>query len=90
MLLLSVSGKTLRCLGNASEVAVNTGPFFNGRISVEGASDESCSVSGNHTSSLRIYTMTINHLLCGSKIVVSTDSPHEAAHMNRPLIRPPE
>ena len=74
VLLLSVSGKTLRCLGNASEVAVNTGPYFNGKISVEGASDESCSLYGNQSSAAQIYTMTINHILCGSKIVSTLSS----------------
>jgi hypothetical protein len=71
---VSVSGKTIKCLGNQSEVAVNTGPFFDGKISVEGApidSDSRCSLYGNHSSSKEIYTMTINHVLCGSKVVVS-------------------
>ena len=67
----SVSGKTLRCLGNASEVAVHTGPYFSGKIAVEGATHDSCSLYGNQSSGLQTYTMTINHLLCGSKVVVS-------------------
>ena len=53
---------------------MNTGPFFNGKISVEGApldQDSRCSLYGNHSSIKEIYTMTINHLLCGSKVVVS-------------------
>lgn len=66
-----VTGKTIRCLGNQSEVVVNTGPYFNGKISVEGATDDSCVVYGNKSSSLEAYTIKINHVLCGSKIVVS-------------------
>lgn len=69
-----VSGKTITCLGNTSEVAVNTGPYFNGKISVEDTSRRECSIFGNRSSSLDLYTMTINHTLCGSKIVVSSQS----------------
>lgn len=54
-----------------SEVAVNTGPYFGGKISVEGATDESCFLYGNQSSPLEVYTMTINHALCGSKMIVS-------------------
>ena len=67
----AVLGKTLKCLGNQSEVAVNTGPYFNGKIYVEGALDDSCTLYGNQSSSKEIYTMTINHVLCGSRVVVS-------------------
>ncbi|KAI1293594.1 hypothetical protein HDE_06254 [Halotydeus destructor] len=63
------SGKTMVCLSNATEVIVHTGPYFNGKISVENVPDDGCSVFGNHSSPLDTYTLTIHHGRCGSQIV---------------------
>ncbi|CAG2100939.1 unnamed protein product [Medioppia subpectinata] len=65
----SFSAKTSRCLANTSDVVVNTGPYFSGKITVEYANDHRCSVYGNRTSNLSIYTLTILHDVCGSKII---------------------
>jgi len=65
----SFSAKTSRCLANTSDVVVNTGPYFSGKITVEYASDHRCSVYGNRSSGQNVYTLTILHDVCGSKII---------------------
>ncbi|CAG2162412.1 unnamed protein product, partial [Oppiella nova] len=64
-----VSAKTSRCLANTSDVVVQTGPYFSGKITVEYANDQRCSVYGNRTSMQSVYTLTILHDVCGSKII---------------------
>jgi len=80
------SGQTIRCLGNVSEVAVNTGPYFGGKISVEGATDESCFLYGNQSSPLEVYAMTINHALCGSKMINNSIETMIVVHENREIL----
>lgn len=65
----SFSAATSRCLANTSDVVVNTGPYFSGKIAVEDAYDNRCSVYGNRSSSQNVYTLTILHDVCGSKII---------------------
>ena len=53
---------------------MHTGPYFGGKISVEGAGEEDaalCARFGNRSSSQATYTLAIDHQLCGSKIIVS-------------------
>jgi len=68
--MLTVSARTSRCLANTSDVIVNTGPYFSGKIAVEDAYDNRCSVYGNRSSTQNVYTLTILHDVCGSKIIV--------------------
>jgi hypothetical protein len=65
----SFSAQTSRCLANTSDVIVNTGPYFSGKIAVEDAFDNRCSVYGNRSSTQNVYTLTILHDVCGSKII---------------------
>jgi hypothetical protein len=44
---LSVAAKATKCLADSSEVVVETGPFFGGRISVEDSTIPGCFVKGN-------------------------------------------
>ncbi|KAH9397596.1 hypothetical protein TYRP_003918 [Tyrophagus putrescentiae] len=70
-----VSAKTSRCLANSSVIEVHTGPYFGGKISVEGAGEEDaarCARFGNRSSSQATYTLAIDHQLCGSKIINKT------------------
>lgn len=60
-----------RCLANASEVLVQTGRYFAGRISVEGQTDPRCSLLGNRSSEQTSYLFRIDHHVCHSKL---TDS----------------
>lgn len=67
----SVSARTNRCLANTTDVVVNTGPYFSGKISVEDTNnDNRCCVYGNRNSTQDTYTLTILHDVCGSKIIV--------------------
>jgi len=68
--IIAVSAQTSRCLANTSDVIVNTGPYFSGKIAVEDAFDNRCSVYGNRSSTQSVYTLTILHDVCGSKIIV--------------------
>lgn len=60
-----------KCLANVSEVVVNTGRYFGGRISVEDSHEPKCNLLGNRSSEQSSYLFRIDHQLCGSKIVVS-------------------
>ncbi|RWS13330.1 hypothetical protein B4U79_15870 [Dinothrombium tinctorium] len=64
-----VSARTILCLANASDVLVNTGPYFGGKVAVENATDERCAVYGNRSDSKEVYKLTIIHDFCGSKII---------------------
>ncbi|CAG0909446.1 unnamed protein product, partial [Darwinula stevensoni] len=54
-----------RCLADACEIDIETGPHFGGRIGVE-SSD--CGVRGEPASSRAIYTLRIEHGECGSRV----------------------
>lgn len=60
-----------KCLADVSEVLVNTGRYFGGRISVEDSSDPRCNLIGNKSSEQSSYLFRIDHQACDSKIVVS-------------------
>ncbi|XP_065352692.1 uncharacterized protein LOC135947704 [Cloeon dipterum] len=72
------SARATQCLANSTEVEVDTGPYFGGRISVESlggqpgeispASDDessSCSVWGNANSPQSTYKLRFDHNICG-------------------------
>lgn len=63
------SARASRCLGNSTDVEVQTGPFFAGKISVEDVQDERCAIYGEQTDPRSVYTLTIDHSICGSKKV---------------------
>lgn len=60
-----------KCLADVSEVVVNTGRYFGGRISVEDSSDPRCNLIGNKSSEQTSYLFRIDHEICDSKVVVS-------------------
>ncbi|CAL1283850.1 unnamed protein product [Larinioides sclopetarius] len=63
------SAYATNCLANSSDIVVHTGPYFGGKIAVEGSSDERCCLYGNRSSSQDTYTLKIDHHLCGSLTV---------------------
>ncbi|KAH7640210.1 uncharacterized protein LOC124496208 [Dermatophagoides farinae] len=65
----SFMARTLRCLANISEIQVFTGPYFGGRISVEGTDNPACLINGDRTNPKDSYNFTISHELCKSKTV---------------------
>ena len=65
-----VNARTLRCLANQSEIQVFTGPYFGGRISVEGSDNPACLINGDRNNPENSYNFTINHELCKSKTIV--------------------
>lgn len=60
-----------KCLSDVSEVVVNTGRYFGGRISVENSADPRCNLLGNKSSEQTSYLFRIEHEICDSKVVVS-------------------
>lgn len=60
-----------KCLSDVSEVVVNTGRYFGGRISVENSADPRCNLLGNKSSEQTSYLFRIDHDICDSKVVVS-------------------
>ncbi|XP_062549141.1 uncharacterized protein LOC134213805 [Armigeres subalbatus] len=59
------SAHATQCLPHASEIEVETGPYFGGRISSENGH---CSIQGDANSSQESYTMRIEHENCGSHV----------------------
>lgn len=59
------SATASKCLPNESEIVVETGPNFTGRISSENGK---CFVDGNSNEDTNSYTLHIDHEECGSKI----------------------
>lgn len=65
------AAEATRCLADVSELSINTGRFFGGRISVEDSQDPRCQLFGNRSSEQSTYLFRIDHSLCKSKLVVS-------------------
>uniref|UniRef100_A0A1S4GWI0 Uncharacterized protein n=1 Tax=Anopheles gambiae TaxID=7165 RepID=A0A1S4GWI0_ANOGA len=59
------SAHATQCLPHASEIEVETGPFFGGRIAAENGN---CGIQGDASSPQESYTMRIDHEQCGSKV----------------------
>lgn len=59
------SAVATKCLPNESEILVETGPNFGGRISSENGE---CSIQGNAKDGRDAYTMRIDHERCGSQV----------------------
>lgn len=53
------------CLGDRSEIDVATGPYFGGKISVEGVEDDRCTWIGNPKDPRIIHTFIVDHKICG-------------------------
>ncbi|XP_061401108.1 uncharacterized protein LOC133336848 [Musca vetustissima] len=65
------SAQATRCLPNASEIEVETGPNFGGKIVVDGGN---CGVKGNPNDSKDKYVMRIDHKACGSMVKPETNT----------------
>ncbi|XP_050076787.1 uncharacterized protein LOC126563961 isoform X1 [Anopheles maculipalpis] len=59
------SAHATQCLPDASEIEVETGPYFGGRIAAENGN---CGIQGDVSSPQESYTMRIDHDKCGSKV----------------------
>ncbi|EAT48233.1 AAEL000683-PA [Aedes aegypti] len=59
------SAHATQCLPHASEIEVETGPYFGGRISSENGH---CNIQGDANSPQESYTMRIEHENCGSHV----------------------
>ncbi len=59
------SAEATKCLPNESEILIETGPFFGGRISSENGE---CSITGNAKDEKNSYVMRIDHERCGSQV----------------------
>jgi hypothetical protein len=78
----SVSARSIVCEPSRTRVEIETGPYFGGQISVDGASfptsagstDRFCFVNGNATSRQTSYIFEIDHEKCdGVKVRPLTD-----------------
>lgn len=69
----TVLAQATKCLADASEIEVETGPYFGGRIVAEGGAagttvDSDCGIAGDVHSTQDRYVMRIDHEKCGSKV----------------------
>ncbi|XP_016964739.1 uncharacterized protein LOC108034362 [Drosophila biarmipes] len=60
-----------QCLPHASEIEVETGPYFGGRIVVDGGN---CGIKGDASDAADKYTMRIDHKECGSLVKPETST----------------
>ncbi|ALC38760.1 CG16798 [Drosophila busckii] len=65
------SAHATQCLAHASEIEVETGPYFGGRIVVDGGD---CGIKGNPQNPVTSYTMRIDHKQCGSMVKPETNT----------------
>lgn len=59
------SAVATKCLPNESEIVIETGPYFGGRIASENGE---CGIQGNALEETETYTMRIDHEKCGSTV----------------------
>lgn len=74
------------CLPQESEIEVSTGPYFAGRIAVESADSERCTVDGDPNSPRDTYTLRISHDVCGSKVNETTVATFVLVQENLPIL----
>nr|XP_024218279.1 uncharacterized protein LOC106677375 [Halyomorpha halys] len=82
------SARAVSCLPDVSEVEVETGPYFQGRIGVESGP---CSIDGDPNSPKDTYLLRIQHADCGSAsndtavstFVLVQESSHILTHSTR-------
>ncbi|XP_012159110.1 uncharacterized protein LOC101462820 [Ceratitis capitata] len=65
------AAQATKCLPQASEIEVETGPYFGGKIVVDGGS---CGIKGDQNDPIDRYTMRINHKMCGSLVKPETNT----------------
>ncbi|XP_073827217.1 uncharacterized protein [Musca autumnalis] len=65
------SAQATRCLPNASEIEVETGPNFGGKIVVDGGN---CGIKGDPNDFKDKYVMRIDHKACGSMVKPETNT----------------
>ncbi|KAI8428055.1 hypothetical protein MSG28_002343 [Choristoneura fumiferana] len=80
--------RATQCLPHASEVEVQTGPYFGGRIAVEAADGgpERCSMQGNPNSAQDAYILRIHHDDCGSEVNDTTVATYVIVQENLPIL----
>ncbi|XP_037903073.1 uncharacterized protein LOC119646633 [Hermetia illucens] len=65
------SAQATKCLPHASEIEVETGPYFGGKIVVDGGN---CGIQGNPKDIRDKYVMRIDHNKCGSLVKPQTNT----------------
>lgn len=80
------SAKAVSCLTNSTLVEVETGPYFGGKISVEGSMNPLCATQGNLKSSNTKYRLDIDHTLCGSDILADSVRTYVLVQENLPIL----
>ncbi|XP_065357815.1 uncharacterized protein LOC135951981 [Calliphora vicina] len=65
------SAQATRCLPTASEIEVETGPHFGGKIVVDGGN---CGIKGDPNDLKDKYVMRIDHKACGSMVKPETNT----------------
>uniref|UniRef100_T1HXI2 Uncharacterized protein n=2 Tax=Rhodnius prolixus TaxID=13249 RepID=T1HXI2_RHOPR len=80
------SARAVLCLPEASEVEVSTGPYFSGRIAVEGAFGPECGLDGDPNSLRDTYVLRISHRTCGSSMNSSAVATFILVQENLPIL----
>ncbi|CAL4067117.1 unnamed protein product, partial [Meganyctiphanes norvegica] len=80
------SARATNCLAESSVVEVETGPYFNGKISVEHTEKPACATEGDRKSAKTSYMLTISHKVCGSEIKETSISTIITVQENRDIL----
>lgn len=80
------SARAISCLTNSTQVEVETGPYFGGKISVEGSLDAACATHGDAKNPTTKYRLDISHALCGSKLLNDSVRTYILVQENLPIL----
>lgn len=79
------SARATDCRRDTTEVLLETGPHFGGKISAEGR-EHSCFIKGRKASSNSSYSFTIDHKKCGSSINKTSVWTYVVVQENLPIL----
>jgi len=79
------SARATGCRRDTTEVLLETGPHFGGKISAEGR-ESNCFIKGNEASSNSSYSFTIDHKECGSSMNKTSVWTYVVVQENLPIL----
>jgi len=83
---LGFSAKARDCGPAHTDVDVQTGPSFTGRISAEGSFHPACSIQGTGEGDVKSYSLNLNHKLCGTEVNETAAWTYVVVQENLPIL----
>jgi len=82
---MGFSARATDCRRDTTEVLLETGPYFGGKISAEGR-EHNCFIKGNEASGNSSYSFTIDHKKCGSSMNKTSVWTYVVVQENLPIL----